>query len=445
MEIHLTARLAWHDDGWDGHVCRKPTENTYCVGCYSYPGQMVAERRDLEWEKAHAGQPIDTGEHISPCIYSANAFGAQRLTAFADPPEFFKDGTQTRIWELPPASVCVWPYEVMYAQDIKQQGGGYDNDERRERAKAFFEELQKDKSLVFYYANYSNPMSEDEAQRYLLVGVSRIKSIGEELMFAGCSEETRQRYGGGFVWDRTVTSHYPGQGLRLPYHIYRDRSELMAKFAISPENPRTCKYGSKHISDDDALGLVEQFLVAVETLQQMADATEDWATRKTWLQNLIAELWDSRGLYPGLPPALKVIKFSAAIPFFKAEVGADREQKAFEAIFDVLEGKAKILPGLQLPEDTLRTLSRAWKLRTKDEQTLLKDTLPRFDLGFEQIDAILAPERAENGISSVLKSLKETPYILAEQYIGNDPDDIIPWGALTGAPCRRQSLVVPIW
>lgn len=114
MGIHLTARLAWHDDGWNGHVWRKPTENTYCIGCYSYPGQMVAERRDLEWEKAHAGQPIDTGEHISPYIYSANAF--------ADPPNFFKDATQTRKWDLPPASVCVWPYEVMYAEDIKQQG-----------------------------------------------------------------------------------------------------------------------------------------------------------------------------------------------------------------------------------------------------------------------------------------------------------------------------------
>lgn len=255
MRIHLTARLAWHDDGWNGRVCRKPAENTYCVGCYSYPGDMVAEGRDLEWEKAHAGEPIDTGEHISPCIYSGNAFGAKQLTAFAAPPAFFRDDTQIRKWKLPAASVCVWPYEEMYADDLKKQGGGYDNDERRARAQAFFQQLQKDQSLVFYYANYSNPMSEDEVQRYLLAGVSRIKDIGKELMYAGCSEQTRQRWGGGFVWDRTITSHYPDQGLRLPYHVYRDRPELMAKFAISPENPRTCKYGSRHISDDDALGL----------------------------------------------------------------------------------------------------------------------------------------------------------------------------------------------
>lgn len=430
MATHLTARLAWHDDGWNGRICRRPAENTYCVGCYSYPGQMVAERRDLEWEIAHAGEPIDKGDHISPCIYSANAFGPKQLTAFADPPVFFKDGTQTRRWELPPASVCVWPYEVMYADDLKQQGGGYDNDERRERAKSFFEELTEDESLIFYYANYSNPMSEDEAQCYLLAGVSRIKSIGEELMFAGCSQQVRERYGGGFVWDRTVTSHYPDQGLRLPYHVYRDRPELMAKFAVIPENPRTCKYGSKHLSDDDALGLIEQFLVAVEALQKMRDTTEDWVARKTWLQNLIAELWESRGLYPGILAVLEVSKFSSAIPFFKAEVAADREQKAFKVIFDVLEGKAKTLPGLKLGDDALQKLSRSWKLRTKEEQELLKDTLPRFDLAPMQIEAILSAKRMENGLDSSLKSIAENPYLLAEQYVGNNPDDTIPWGRI---------------
>jgi exodeoxyribonuclease V alpha subunit len=88
------------------------------------------------------------------------------------------------------------------------------------------------------------------------------------------------------------------------------------------------------------------------------------------------------------------------------------------------------VPGLQLPDDTLRTISRAWKLRTKEEQALLKGTLPRFDLGSEQIETILAPNRLENGITSELKFITQNPYILAEQYVGNDADDIIPWGRI---------------
>jgi exodeoxyribonuclease V alpha subunit len=428
MPIHLTARLAWHDSGWNGHICREPAKNTYCVGCHSYPGEMIAEQRDLEWEKKHAGAPIDQGDHISPCIYSANAFGHKQLTAYARPPEFFKDSTLTRKWELPPASVCVWPYEVMYGDDIRQEGGGYDNDERRERAKSFFDQLTRDQSLIFYYANYSNPLSEDEAQRYVLIGLSRIKEIGDELMYAGCSDRVKERYGGGFVWDRTITSHYPEQGLRLPYHLYAERPEVLERFALSPENPRTCKYGSRHLSDDDALGLVEQFLVSVEALHAIGDKSEDWATRKKWLQELIGELWESRGLYPGLSAVLQLLNFSGAIPFFKAEAAAGREQQAYTAIFSVLEGATKALTDVKISDEALRRLSRAWKLRTREEQSLLKNSLTRFHLRPEQIERILSPNRTDNSITATLEEISENPYLLAEQYIGTDSDDVVPWG-----------------
>ena len=429
MPVHLTARLAWHDSGWNGRVCRDPARNTYCVGCYSYPGDMIAEQRDLKWEKKHAGEPIDQTDHISPCIYSANAFGKEQLTAYARPPEFFRDETQTRKWDLPAASVCVWPYEEMYGEDLRQEGG-YDNEERRERAKAFFNALVKDQSLIFYYANYSNPLSEDEAQRYVLIGLSRIKNIGRELMYSGCSERVRQRYGGGFVWDRTITSHYPEQGLRLPYHLYIEQPDSLERFALSPENPRTCKYGSRHVSDDDALGLVEQFLVAVTALQEMGDKSENWAARKKWLQDLVGELWQNRGLYPGLPSVLQLLNLSGAIPFFKAEAAAGREQQAYAAIFNLLEGRATSLPKVKMDSEALRKVSRAWKVRDTEEQSLLKDTLPRFHLSPEQIQALLSDDRSDNCITASLSEISENPYVLAEQYVGNDPDDVIPWGLI---------------
>ena len=43
-------------DGWNGRVCRDPASNTYCVGSASHPGEMIAEKRDVEWEKANAGK-----------------------------------------------------------------------------------------------------------------------------------------------------------------------------------------------------------------------------------------------------------------------------------------------------------------------------------------------------------------------------------------------------
>lgn len=171
--MHISARLVWHDDGWNGCICRNPAANTFCVGDYSYPGQHITENRALDWEEQCAGKPCGSLDRIPPCCYSINAFGAEEVQAEAKPPSWFKDGTLTRRWPVLPATVCVWPYEEMYTDDVRV-GNRFDYDRRLERARAYFDSIKPDRSLVFYYANYSNPFSEDEMKRYVLVGLSRV-------------------------------------------------------------------------------------------------------------------------------------------------------------------------------------------------------------------------------------------------------------------------------
>ena len=172
MSIHVSARVVWHNDGWNGHICREPAANTFCVGAQSYPGQYIAEKRSLEWETVCAGRPCSQLDRIPPCCYSHNDFGLDEAPSEAAPPAWFNDSTRTRSWILPPATVCVWPYEVMYGDDVRREGS-FDYDRRLANARSYFSFIEPNKSLIFYYANYSNPFSEDEAKRYALVGLSR--------------------------------------------------------------------------------------------------------------------------------------------------------------------------------------------------------------------------------------------------------------------------------
>jgi len=427
--IHISARVAWHNDGWNGRICSNPSENTYCVGSHSYPGQLIAEKRSLEWEEKVRGRLCKDLDRIPPCCYSANAFGLDEAPAEADPPSWFNDGTQTRRWTLPPATVCVWPYEVMYGDDVRS-GGRFDYDRRLANAREFFEAIQPDKSLIFYYANYSNPFSEEESKRYVLVGLSRVKAIGEELFYEGCSDDVKKKYGGGFVWQQAITSHYPDQGLRLPYHVYRDRPDVLERIALFPENPRLCKYATRHFEDDDALGLVEGFLRVVRELQDLGDTTEDWSSRARWLEELISELWRHRGLLPGMPAVLGVLSLQDAIPFFKRKALEGNELEAHNSLFDLVEGKTDNVSGLKIEAAQIKSVRRQWKLRTKQEQKLLRDVLPRFSLLHDQILKILDEGRARNGITATLDAIADNPYILSEQYQGDDPDDFIPWGTI---------------
>lgn len=85
MATHMSIRLAWHSDGWNGHICKKPCENSYCIGQHSYPGDLIAETRDLDFETAHTGESCSEWPCKTACGFSVNAFGNESITVRVDP------------------------------------------------------------------------------------------------------------------------------------------------------------------------------------------------------------------------------------------------------------------------------------------------------------------------------------------------------------------------
>jgi hypothetical protein len=312
----------------------------------------------------------------------------------------------------------------MYDTNLRTEKGGWDNKARLAAARVYFEALEPDSSLVFYYANYSNPFSDEEHPRYVVAGISRLKSVGEELFYEGCSEETRKRYGGGFVWDRNLTSHYPHQGLRIPYHRYRDDPEVLGRIALVPDNARCFKYGTRHVSDDEALELVEQLLEVADLLQERKDDSENWPARIAWLESVVAELWRSRGVFPGLAGVMDAIGVPEAVTWVKQETVAGRERAARDAVFAFLDGAEKPV-SLKLAAADVARVRRSWKLREDQARALARETLPRFALGAATIRTILEDGRDSHGLDGSLADLGANPYILAEQFVGEETSDTI--------------------
>ena len=107
---------------------------------------------------------------------------------------------------MAPGTVCVWPYEAMYDEEVSQRGN-IDNDVRHRLSEEFFKPISDERSgsnsLIFYYSNFSNPASTEEAPRYVLVGVSRIRQVGNALFYRGVSERIQKQYAGGLIWGTT--------------------------------------------------------------------------------------------------------------------------------------------------------------------------------------------------------------------------------------------------
>jgi len=430
MTTHLTARIAWHDDGWNGRVCSKPEQNTYCVGMKSYPGDVIHRERDLEREKACAGQALCnlTGDDLPPCIYSVNAFGPDAIRGYSNPPDFFYGGAEREEWDIPPSTVCVWPYEAMYGEEVYTDGR-LDNDKRRAGADEFFAELEDDESLIFYYANHSNPFTDENDPKYVIVGVSRVKQIGKPLFYPNATDDIKKRFANGMVWARNVTSHYPNEGFRIPYHAYRDQPDILDKILITPENPATCKYGARLLTDDTTIGMLEQLLDVIGRLKEIGDTHEDWDARAKWVQAQIAKLWKRRGLYPGLLTVMDLIDAEVSITNAKWYCERSEEKKAYQMFFNALE-TGKECPELELTGLVLKRVSRAWQLLEDDVRAFLKTIAVRIDLYIDQLESIVGQKRATHGLPEDLQAIVEDPYLLSEFFVGEAPEDIIPWSTI---------------
>jgi hypothetical protein len=317
----------------------------------------------------------------------------------------------------------------MYDDAIKTNGR-YDNFKRLDAVKTFFSAVENDKSLIFHYANYSNPLSQEDAKRYVVVGVSRVKRLGQIVYYPNTDEDTKRRFGGAYVWQMNVETHYPNQGLRIPYHRYLDDPEVLNAISFFPENARSFKYGSRHLTDDDALSLIERFIEIAGYLRERGDTDENWDVRLQWLNGLLAELWQSRGLYPGLARVFDLVGLSKAIAPLRDAVARGQEKEFYRASMDWLDGKSDTLPNVALSRDETTQVRRKWQLRSDEQRRLLADILPRFDLPSDQFERLLSDKRAENGLDLDLKDIAANPYVLSERFVGNDADDIIPFSRI---------------
>lgn len=434
MAKHFSIRLAWHENGWNGHICKNPCANTFCIGQHSYPGTAIVENRDIEYEKQNAGEAISKHPCKIACSLSANAFGADEIKAIIKKPSWWgKDAAEDAEVIIPPYTACTWQYDAMYNGDVAPDSGEgkYDNNKRFENSKQYFKQFEKGKSLIFYYAGLSNPFSEEENENFVIVGISRLREIHDYIYYGKPSPEVCEKYANGLAWQRPITSNYPDEGFCIPYWKYADDPDILERLVIKPINREPFKYASREVPADDAIEVVNQLVVAVDTLIQVKDDTENWEIRKSWLSSILNELWVARGPFPGLPSVMEVVGFQDFIQPYLNITNIEDVKKFHQHFTDLLLGERKDILGTPIDQEWLKPRKRTFELLGDDNdhensaQKLILNVLTRIDLTPEQIKSIISDERAQVSITATHKELLKNPYLIFEQYIGIDSDDSI--------------------
>ncbi|WP_371763805.1 ATP-dependent RecD-like DNA helicase [Massilia sp.] len=449
---HITVRMAWHDNGWDGHVCRDPARNSYCVGSHSLLSERLARNRNLDKETPEAALDATFPEYLPPCFWTSAAFAEQQTQVVHMHPFGKYQEAKQILGTLPPNSVFTWPFRLSmtHSEPVIKQHGKYFPD-LEERINRFRESLTPNKSLVFFYLNYDNPVAADD-YRYALVGCSLLTAVDDAGRFQFDDTELkklRDRQGmknfPTLNWALQL-SHAGGEAaVRLPYQeyveyvqAYPEEEAKLEQMRVLIEEPvllPAFKYVSETIEHDHCLALLYKLRRAFKLVKEHGIVDCGNALEK--IDSYIESVWAARGLYPGLGSVVSVlaaladgepdkesVRGSVLVAAIRASLDADED--LLEKTFELLGSKTTPASFTKAQVSTLRG-ARAGLQDNKSLVPLMKK-LSLFSLTTNQVARILFPNLGKlhpfGGRRVSTSDLASNPYLLCETYVPSNEDGL---------------------
>lgn len=437
--MHLTVRMAWHDCNWNGKVCCNPEGNTFCTGAHSLLSGRIEKKKNTEFESKEEvkGEYVSkkfTPDNVPPCYWSINAFSPEKFEvehhhAFNWVKHAIKDTVK-------PYSVFTWPFKLSFVHsEAKQKVHGNYWPDLNQRIDNYINKFKPGESIVFFYANYDNPVSADD-MRYLLLGCSVISELPKPKHFPFTKKELEETRGSKREMSNFPTmnwmlqfSHNPDTSVLLPYREYLDYveknpgSEQLVqdiKVIIEEESLiRAFKYVSMDMDDDKCLYLLYKLRKSIKKAQEHNQQVfkSDLKEEETRINQLIEKVWKKRGLYPSLPFVLN--NFIQDL-----EVAEDISRVALSLLsskYDLIQFFKDIL-GENIPdelsgyEDELLEISSN---RIYKKHHLSFARLALFQLTENQVEKIIANKE-------LLKEIETNPYALYEEYVSDEDNLDIP-------------------
>lgn len=453
---HLTMRVAWHDNGWDGTICREPSRNSFCLSL-----DRIRENRDDRRENELAGSlwnQLDQND-LPPCVAESGAFMNPRdfLRVFKHP---YQDNEKTRethghlkptLVTLPAYSAFAVPFwwTLIKNQDQIDESlptplpadeplpTGFKTDwvfgreRQRKILELVFGQLEDGRSLVFFYSKGGHPAGEGIAR--LVVGIGTILKIGKPIQY----EHDSGKHSTYLVWDRIIQhSIRPdgSEGLLLPYHQYIEptgdidedmrRHELLQDItiAVPSEHIRSFSYASELVGWDVALSTLSRCLQSVRQIKRHGIAKGPWDKREDWLNKQIAAVWQDRGAFPGLGSVLEAIGLRLGTSLFMELHSSGKISPNDDPwpIVDAILAGSEPPPARAYVHDIV-AVSKTWANLSEPRRNLLK-LLSRFEI---------TPKQAERWFTQMFrpvggKVLIQDSDILANPYLISEWDDGVP-------------------
>lgn len=487
---HLSIRVPWHDNGWNGSVCSNPKANGACLIL-----KNCALNRDDEQEESVKGQwlkdleenqfPVCVGERAT-FMANFNFYKTLHHPYAESSPNTHGHLKPTRV-QFPAFSAAAVPYNWMLKEKAKEKSAFFDLnvDDNREPVldwasngndnwiqeitnqkallNCFFEHLEAETSLVFFYAKQT-PFVEESGR--VLIGVGKINKIIPSDAYEG----SNKRFGAAY-WEHMILHSIRTDGRNgflLPYHEASAYQQENPDFNVAdlavivPHDKRfEFSYAAEHVSNDSAIRVLLECLQALEKAENLGIG-ENNAHKIQWIHNEIAQLEKLRGAYPGMGAVLCAFgvekgHFVAAEIINQLQNEKDNPWRLFEKALENPKGILSDAVAALIPFNSAKLYQRL-KVKATPVRIRFLHLLSRFDLSIEQATALFVQEeREEFGIQRKDEEYLSNPYLIYEDlrftsspvalstidlglYLKNAPDDLLPSDILYQDPFENNRI-----
>ena len=449
MTKHISLRLAWHDNGWNGRVCNNPQSNAkYCAGNMSLLSPRIQKLINVELEQKYKNSKVEElykkEKYVPPCWWSINLSGETEFD-LEDPHPYvysskkfgadFKKRVPALKLVVKKAAAWTWNFRLSFNRSKNAVQKYQPEPLVRKMVTEYIEQMKSGSSIVFFYANYSNPVAgyTGNDNKYVLLGAGLVKNVREPEEYSIPGDLlVKVRAGRGMGNFPTIAWQFqveldPASLVLLPYVTYlkplnedlaQDKSgdlkrlkEVTIPITETSLVPKF-KWVSGALSNDDALYLLYLLKRAIKKIEEHSlinyAMLEDL---KRKVDALLKEAWNTRGAYPGFATAVRMFLKND----FDQQVLDELIPKMEKYISDTYGDTAtffKALPNMEKSSQH-NEVNRAILILKSNMKEI--EFLSQFDLSVAQFEAV---KELYNNIS--LTEIIRNPYIILEKAKVND-------------------------
>ncbi len=452
MPQHISIRVPWHDNGWNGTICKKPSENISCLklkNIYEYKNdeeenkickQCLKDYTDIPCISEGAAFMSDTEIiKISEHPYKQRYFDA-KYSYLRQNYDNYKDFESVKV-VYPPYSLPSRPYFWTMRRNIEEKARYYDidydediepniktswiqtKDNQEKIFKAFYRNVIPNESLCIIYAKQI-PYT-DEPRR-VIIGIGDILNLTDVKEYKSKSHPELN----SLTWE-TMVSHSireeNNNGFIIPYQEIYEKTKNNKNFDFNSivvfapiESFNEFSYAAEHVSYDSTIEVLLNCIKTYKTISKILNKNYDHVIN--WLQKKLQIVLAQRGEYPGFCSMLCALGINrGALPLGEEIIKNAKLNN--ENLWDYFE-KVMSNPKQYLDSNFSKNIEEkdqnTWnKILTEEQKDLFK-LLSRFSLTIKQADIIFNEEKRNNKEYSIIgdfsnKAIINNPYLLYEK------------------------------